>query len=178
MLQHAVDTLRSVCAVTVTVQPDQLRQARRVVPADVELSSAEDFWTDPPDRVLVHDSLCPLVPAEFLERLASAEQPTAAYRPVTDTLKVVEDDVVGRTIDREQFGILTSPVLVLGATGADRPPTEDVGRLVGWLRERGAVELVLAPQAGRRAVDRASVSVLESLDAVRRTVRQGPPAHS
>lgn len=168
LLEHAVAALRPVCPVTVTGEPGQLRRARRTVPG-VRVCSPEEFWQEAPHRVLVHDCLCPLVPTDFLAGLAAAEENSAAYRPVTDTLKVVHGDVVGGTLDREQFGIVTSPVLVIAPSG--RPPVEDFSDLLVWLRARGPVALVRAPQDGRRAVDVASVDVLESLDAVRRTLR-------
>ena len=75
LLEHAVETLRSVCPVTVTAQQEQAEHARTVLSAEVEVCSPESFWSDPPARVLVHDCLCPLVPRDFLERLARADRP-------------------------------------------------------------------------------------------------------
>ena len=164
LLHHAVETLRSVCEVTVTVEPERAEEARAAVPDGVALSSPGAFWAQPPSRVLLHDCLCPLVPAGFLRAIADRNSPAAAYRPVTDTLKDVDGDVVGGTVDRERFGVLTSPVLLLDLT--QRPPTEDLARLVTWLRRRGPVDLVRSPPLGRRAVDHASVRLLECLDVV------------
>ena len=44
-------------------------------------------------------------------------------------------------------------------------------RLVGWLRERGPVELVVAPAIARRVDDASAVNLLESIDELGRRVR-------
>lgn len=172
LLHHALENLRKLGPVHVTVDPDHVADVRNLVRRErrVTVSLVDDFWAVPRDRVLIHDCLCPLAPADFLGTVADAGIATVAVRPVTDTLKVVEDDTIGGTIDRDNFCIVTSPTLLLDV--AERPPTEDPAALVTWMRERGEVALIRAPQLARRASDASSVSVMESVDALRRTLRE------
>lgn len=58
---------------------------------------------DPPQRVLVHDSARPFVSPDIIARVASALDGADAVIPaipVADTLKRVEGDAVGHTVDR------------------------------------------------------------------------------
>lgn len=114
--------------------------------------------------VVVHDPLFPLAPAALVRAVVAAldgagqEQPVAAVvpvRPVTDTLKRVdEDDVVTATVDREGFRMVYSPqayragalvAALEAATDADlRDPGADVlPRLVQT--GGGRLSSVLAP---------------------------------
>lgn len=172
LLHHALENLRKLGPVNVTADAKHVSDVRALVRHErrVSVSLADDFWAVPRDRVLIHDCLCPLAPEAFLRTVADAGTATVAMRPVTDTLKVVEDDTIGGTIDRDSFCIVTSPILLLDV--AERPPTEDPVALVTWMRERGEVALVRAPQLARRASDASSVSVMESVDALRRTLRE------
>jgi hypothetical protein len=172
LLHHAMESLRKLGPVNVTVDPEQIADVRALVHHErhVTVSLADDFWAVGRDRVLIHDCLCPLAPEGLLRAVAEARTATVAVRPVTDTLKVVEGDTIGGTIDRERFCIVTSPMLLLDVD--ERPPTEDPSALVTWMRERGEVALVRAPQVARRAADASSVSVMESVDALRRTLRE------
>ncbi len=170
LLLHAVAALSGLGAVLVTGDRHQRRRAGAVLPPGTEVADPAALWSAPPVRVLLHDCLCPLVPRAFLEQMACEPGTSAAYRPVTDTLKVVQDDRTVGTVDREQFGIVTSPLLLVGVPG--RPPTEDFAATVLWLRERTSVAMVKAPSIGRRASDRGSLSVLESVDALARSVRE------
>lgn len=172
LVHHALQNLRRLGPVTVTGDPEQLADLRTRLGHErhVTVSLADDFWGVRRDRVLIHDCLCPLAPEDLLRTVAEARTATVAVRPVTDTLKVVEGDNIGGTIDRDRFCIVTSPILLLDV--AERPPTEDPSALVGWMRERGEVALVRAPQVARRAADASSVSVMESVDALRRALRE------
>jgi hypothetical protein len=171
LLVHAVAALAGLGSVVVTGDEQQRRSARPLLPPGVDVAGPDEVWAAPrPRRLLLHDCLCPLVPREFLAQVAGAAGSSAAYRPVTDTLKAVEDDRTVGTVDRDQFGIVTSPLLLVDAAG--RPPTEDFAATVLWLRERTTVTLVKAPSIGRRAADLGSLSVLESVDALARSVRE------
>lgn len=169
LLVHAARALAGLGPVVVTGDRRQRRRARGLLPGWVDLADPEDVWSAEQRRVLLHDSLCPLVPRWFLEQLGGEHGSAAAYRPVTDTLKVVEDDRTAGTVDREQFGIVTSPLLLADVAG--RPPTEDFAAVVGWLRARTPVKLVEAPSIGRRVADVGSLSVLESVDALAHRVQ-------
>lgn len=142
---------------------------------------------DPAAGLLVHDSLCPLTSSDFIhdvrrQAAAGPDRSLLAYRPVTDTVKTVVDSRIQGTIDREGLAALVSPVVVAGgvlaAALADgvAPPIDDFGRLAGWLRARGEVELVRAPSLARRVDDASSVNLLECVDELSRSVRRGQPA--
>jgi 2-C-methyl-D-erythritol 4-phosphate cytidylyltransferase len=86
-------------------------------------------------------------------------------RPVTDTVKSVDDGFVGETIDRSQLVAVASPI-VLPATvvaALDGLPTTDFAALVAELRRRYPVELVEAPPTARRVGSTDDVRVLEAL---------------
>jgi hypothetical protein len=172
LLHHALENLLKLGPVNVTADPEQVAEVRALVRHErrVSVSLPDDFWLARHDRVLIHDCLCPLAPEGLLRTVAEARTATVAVRPVTDTLKVVEGATIGGTIDRDRFCIVTSPMLLLDV--AERPPTEDPSALVTWMRERGEVALVRAPQVARRAADASSVSVMESVDALRRALRE------
>lgn len=121
------------------------------------------------EPVVLHDALCPMTPAAFIaECLASAvarNSVVVGVRPVTDTVKRVEDDVVGDTVDRTSFVAVASPV-VLPATvvaALDGLPSLDFAQLVSTLGERFPVEMVEAPAAGRRVASEEDVRLLEAL---------------
>jgi hypothetical protein len=167
LLVHAVAALAGLGPVVVTGDEQQRGRARPLLPSAVDVAGPDEVWAAPrPGRLLLHDCLCPLVPREFLAQVAAAAGSAAAYRPVTDTLKVVEDGRAVGTLDRDRFGIVTSPLLLVDVVG--RPPTEDFAATVEWLRARTSVAVVEAPSVGRRAADPGSLSVLESVDAVAR----------
>lgn len=116
------------------------------------------------DVVVVHDPLFPLAPAalvravvEALEGDDGATGPAAVVpvRPVTDTLKRVdEDEVVTGTVDREGFRMVYSPqayragALAAALDGADDAALRDPGAdvLPRLVQERGGrLSSVLAP---------------------------------
>lgn len=139
----------------------------------------ERLTARPARPLVVHDALCPLVTADFIETVlgraaARPDVPVVAVRAVTDTLKAVVDGRIAGTIDRDLLVTVTSPVVVPAALLADPaqpPPVTDGAALVAWLRERGEVDLVRAPSLGRRIEDVRAVRLLESLDEVGHRVR-------
>ena len=185
---HCVRTLHQAlpvaAEVVVTVDPAQEPRAR----ADLarhrlhgRVEEAGPWWSTCAaleGSVVMLDPLCPLVPARFVAALVSraAEEESraiAAFRPVTDTIKTVVDHQIADTINRDDFAIITSPVVVsAGLLGGDPPPTGDFADLVAWLRRRGGVDLVKAPSMGRRVDDESAVSVLECVDEIGRAVQE------
>jgi hypothetical protein len=134
------------------------------------------WWADRADRVdLLHDPLCPLVPAHFLRQLgdrAAAGPALAAVRPVTDTVKTARGDRIHGTIDRDRLGVVVAPVTIPAGVGAGGPvPPLGFARLVEWLRERVPLELVRAPSLARRVDDAGGVVLLECVDEIARRVR-------
>jgi 2-C-methyl-D-erythritol 4-phosphate cytidylyltransferase len=207
---HAVRALLGVDAVAgrlvVTVDIGQREAAVAALDRSglsVDVSDARTWWRTVADpvTVVVHDPLCPLVPASFLagclaESSADGEA-VVAFRPVTDTIKTVVDGHIADTLDRDLFCVVASPVvfhhdpdrqgdqarekaqdqgLDQQRNGADEdstwPPTDDFGALSTWLRERGPVRMRKAPSLGRRVDDASAVNLLECLDETARSVRQ------
>lgn len=135
-------------------------------------------------ELLVHDALCPLIPADFLRSVLhrADEQPQqsiVAFRPITDTLKAVVDERILGTIDRERLVAIASPILVsseivVREVGTSPPPVHDFAEIVPWLRQRGEVELLRAPSLGRRVEHARAVHLLECMDEVARRVRAEP----
>ena len=118
---------------------------------------------------VLHDPLCPMTPASFISECVSralgADRVVVAYRPVTDTVKVVDDGFLGDTVDRAGLRVVVSPIVlppsVVGALTA--LPTTDFEGLAESLREAYAVELVEAPAAARRVGSLDDLRVLEAL---------------
>jgi 2-C-methyl-D-erythritol 4-phosphate cytidylyltransferase len=157
--------------------------------AHVDVRAGTGWWervrdADPSAGLLVHDALCPLASADFIRGLrrdaADPESSLLAYRPVTDTVKTVQDSRIHGTIDREGLAALVSPavvaprVLAAALEADDRPPVDDFARLAAWLRARGPVELVRAPSLARRVDDASAVNLLECVDELARRVRREP----
>ena len=180
---HAVRALLDVeplaDRVVVTAEPDRVAEAASALERadlDVPVQDADRWWARLTGRltVLLHDPLCPLVPAWFLT--GCLEGPGAAlvaFRPVTDTIKTVIDERIVDTLDRDRFGIVASPVVFDHDEGGDRPvSTEDFAALATWLRGRGAVRLRKAPSLGRRVDDPSAVNLLECMDEMAHAVRE------
>ena len=118
---------------------------------------------------LLHDALCPMTPASFLaECLLEAvahDAVVVGVRPVTDTVKHVEDGYVGATVDRASLLAVTSPVVLPASVVAalDHLPSTDFAALVAYLGERFPVRTREAPPEGRRVGSEEDVRVLEAL---------------
>jgi len=122
------------------------------------------------EDLVLHDSLCPMTPPDFisacLDRARSTGRPVVGVRPVTDTVKVVAEQLVGATLDREALLSVTSPLVVPAAVLAGMPerPDVDLARAVGDLVAAGhAVETIAAPPEGRRVASPEDVRVLDAL---------------
>jgi len=103
--------------------------------------------------------------ASCVERAVEHACVVVGVRPVTDTVKVVEDGVVGATVDRDGLVAVASPVVLPPAVleALDEPPATDFLALVAALRRRFPVELVEAPPAARRIGSVEDLRVLEAL---------------
>lgn len=138
-----------------------------VHPIDSGISWEEIAYTGEP--VVLHDPLCPMTPAEFIAacvvRAVTEDAVVVGVRPVTDTVKVVTDGVVGETVDREGLRTICSPVVLPASVVAALPslPSLHFEELVPMLREHFKVELVPAPAEARRVANVEDVSVLEAL---------------
>ncbi len=88
------------------------------------------------------------------------------FRPVTDTVKVVADDRVGQTLDRDDLRAITSPLVLPAQVVAqlDRRPATDLARAVADLAGAGhRVRLLEAPSEGRRVSSVEDVRILDAL---------------
>jgi 2-C-methyl-D-erythritol 4-phosphate cytidylyltransferase len=122
------------------------------------------------DRALVvHDPLCPLTPAGFIEAAVEECERTGAVvvgvRQVTDTVKEYDGSTVGATVDREQLLCVTSPVVLPAAVvqAVDGLDIDDLAALVGELSMRFPVRHLEAPPLGRRIVGEQDLEVLVAL---------------
>lgn len=129
--------------------------------------------------VIIHDPLCPLVPAGFIRELlarALAGVAVVGVRPVVDTVKATIDGAVSGTVDRDTLCIVSSPIVLPGARLAAvvdvGSALRDLSSLVQLLRAEGDVELVAAPSASRRIEDRSGLALLASVDAVGHRLRE------
>ena len=142
-------------------------------PWEAVVSAGEPF--------VVHDPLCPMTPPEFIAhcvaRALDRSCVVVGVRPVTDTVKVVADGVVGETVDREGLVAVAAPVVLPPSVVAelDDLPTHDLVELVATLRSRYPVELVEAPPAARRVGSEDDVWDLEALTAGGRPVDEPGP---
>ncbi|WP_296602538.1 2-C-methyl-D-erythritol 4-phosphate cytidylyltransferase [Nocardioides sp.] len=142
-------------------------------PWEAVVSAGEPF--------VVHDPLCPMTPPEFIAhcvaRALERSCVVVGVRPVTDTVKVVAEGVVGETVDREGLVAVAAPVVLPPSVVADLGglPSHDLVELVATLRSRYPVELVEAPPAARRVGSEDDVRVLEALTAGDRPIDQPGP---
>lgn len=118
---------------------------------------------------VLHDPLCPMTPADFVARCVEAaverDAVVVAVRPVTDTVKVVADGLVGETLDRSELVEVTSPIVLPAAVVAqlDAAPGGDFAAIAAALAARFPVVTLEAPPEGRRVADLDDVRVLEAL---------------
>jgi 2-C-methyl-D-erythritol 4-phosphate cytidylyltransferase len=121
---------------------------------------------------VLHDALCPMTPPDFIAECVETSRETGAVvvgvRPVTDTVKVVADGLIGDTVDREGLLALASPVVVPASllAGLGGWPGPDLSALVTRLAATGhTVTTLTAPPEGRRVASLDAVRLLEALTA-------------
>lgn len=123
------------------------------------------------EPLVLHDALCPLAPPDFLAaclvEAVSADRPVLGARPVTDTVKRVEDGALGETLDRDALIAVASPLVLparvvatLPDPGLDGPL--DLAALAASLADREQLVVALAPPAARRVHDLDDVRLLEA----------------
>ena len=123
------------------------------------------------EPLVLHDPLCPMTPPDFIAdcvaRSLERSCVVVGVRPVTDTVKVVADGLVGETVDRDSLVSVAAPVVLPPDVVAalDGLATYDLVELVAGLRRRFPVELVEAPPSARRVGSREELAVLEALTA-------------
>lgn len=121
------------------------------------------------ETYVLHDPLCPLTPPWFIAECVARSQAdqvvVVGVRPVTDTVKVVEDDVVGETADRDELVAVASPIVIPPAVlaGMPDPPGTDFTEIVTSLRADHEVVLLEAPTEARRVGSADDLQVLEKL---------------
>jgi 2-C-methyl-D-erythritol 4-phosphate cytidylyltransferase len=123
------------------------------------------------EPVVLHDTLCPMTPADFIascvRRSLDDDVIVVATRPVTDTIKRVADGMVGETVDREGLTSVVSPVVLppTMVTGVVDEPGSDLVALVARLATAHPVVLVEAPASARRVSSLEEIALLEALTA-------------
>jgi 2-C-methyl-D-erythritol 4-phosphate cytidylyltransferase len=141
-----------------------------VLPLDTRTSTEGVLDAELP--LVLHDALCPMTPPEFIaacvRRAVEADVVVAGVLPVTDTVKVLHDGLVGETLDRDALVRVVSPVVVpvslverVSALLAD--PGRDLADLVEALRALATVELLEAPAEAMRVSTPEDLRVLEAL---------------
>lgn len=119
--------------------------------------------------LVLHDSLCPLTPPDFIAACVARSVETGsvvvATRPVTDTVKQVADGYVGQTVERDDLLVVCSPVVLPPAVVAalDALPSLDLTELVATLRASYDVVTVTAPPSAARVSGPDDVRLLEAL---------------
>lgn len=119
--------------------------------------------------LLLHDPLCPLAPAEFLAeavvRCLAEDRVVVGFRPVTDTVKLRDGDLLGETVDRTTLRSIASPVVVPWRVLATRTSLDasDLPRLVASLAPVEEVVWLEAPALARRIGSAEEIAVLEAL---------------
>jgi len=121
--------------------------------------------------LVLHDSLCPMTPVGFiaacLRRALDEDAVVVATRPVTDTIKVLTDGLVGDTVDRDGLTSVVSPVVLppsVVSALVDQPST-DLVELVAELARSHRLVLVEAPASARRVSSVDDLQLLEALTA-------------
>lgn len=136
----------------------------------VDATVAWEAWVEAERDVVLHDALCPMTPPSFitscLDHARATGRPVVGVRPVTDTVKVVEDGRVGATLDRDSLVAVTSPLVIPAAVVAQlvSRPSGDLARAVADLAAAGhRVETLQAPAEGRRVSSVDDVRLLTAL---------------
>ena len=130
---------------------------------------------DAAQMLVIHDPLCPLTPASFIEEAIEESRESGAVvvgvRPVTDTVKEYNDSTdpaqLGATLDRDELICVTSPVVLPASVVAalDDLVLDDLAELVADLSRRFPVRHLPAPPLGRRIVDEDDLGVLSASSA-------------
>lgn len=124
---------------------------------------------DSGEPFVLHDALCPMTPPAFIEscvrRAVEADVVVAGVRPVTDTVKVLNGEVVGATVDRESLVRVVSPVVIPASRvdGVSADASTDLADLVAALSDEGQVVLLEAPPEAMRVAGSEDLRVLEAL---------------
>ena len=138
-----------------------------VMPVDLGTEWAGIIAADEP--FVLHDTLCPMTPASFIAECVAAavagDTVVVGVRPVTDTVKRVEEGFVGGTVDRTALVAIASPVVLPPSVVAslEALPSLDFADLVTALQGRFPVELREAPPEARRVATDDDVRLLEAL---------------
>jgi 2-C-methyl-D-erythritol 4-phosphate cytidylyltransferase len=141
-----------------------------VVPLDARTTMEGVVDTEAP--LVLHDSLCPMTPPDFIaacvRRAVDEGVVVVGVRPVTDTVKVLHDGLVGETLDRDSLALVASPVVVPATVAAEHTDllddaALDLATLTDALRARTTVVLVDAPPTAARVAGAADLRVLEAL---------------
>jgi 2-C-methyl-D-erythritol 4-phosphate cytidylyltransferase len=119
--------------------------------------------------LLLHDPLCPLAPADLLRgavaRCLETGRTVVGFRPVTDTVKTTDGDLLGATVDRSGLRAVASPVVIAAEVLArlETVDASDFAALVAGLATRGAIEWLEVPAIARRITGAADLPLLEAL---------------
>jgi 2-C-methyl-D-erythritol 4-phosphate cytidylyltransferase len=175
---HAVDALLQSGAHTVLVlaAADQLASAAEALrgrPAVelVECPAGESRVRQAisAGQVVVHDPLCPLVPASVLRAAVDRWEPgtaSVAVLDLVDTVKTTRDEVVRSTLDRGSLRSVGSPVVLPGALLNECADLTAIlsrpAALVAALAGSCPVRFVTASPLSIRAEDASSLRVLAS----------------
>lgn len=146
--------------------------------AGVELLDFTAGWADVQVRetaLVVHDPLCPGTPSAFLAEAVrtavEADVVVVGVRPVTDTVKSRDGDLLDETVDRAGLVAVTSPVVLPASVvaslpeGPDESDLADLADLVTRLRAGHELRFLEAPAAGRRVTDESDLRLVEALAA-------------
>ncbi|GAB4012572.1 2-C-methyl-D-erythritol 4-phosphate cytidylyltransferase [Nocardioides ultimimeridianus] len=127
------------------------------------------------EPLVLHDPLCPMTPPSFLAECVESCVATGAVvigvRPVTDTVKQVDGELLGATVDRDALVAVCSPVAlppdILAELIAAGPIPTDLVALLAVLRAAhpDRIDLVEAPAAARRVGSAEDIRVLQALTA-------------
>jgi 2-C-methyl-D-erythritol 4-phosphate cytidylyltransferase len=183
LVLSAVDTLTAagVGRVLVLAAAEQLASAAEALRGSraVELVECPDGETrvresvSAGDVVVVHEPLCPLMPASVLRHaVAHWEAGTAsvAVLDVVDTVKATRDGVVTSTLDRSALRIVASPTVLPGAVLRDLPDLRATlsrpASLVAAIGGRCPVRLAAASPLSMRVEDASSLRVLAAFGAL------------
>lgn len=138
-----------------------------VLPVDMPVTW--DTVVEAGEAYVLHDALCPMTPPEFIaqcvETALARDAVVIAVRPVTDTVKRLDGDIVAETVDRDGLLEVLSPIVLPAAvvsTLAEAPIT-DFAAFAADLATRFPIVTVTAPAAAARVRSLEDVRTLEAL---------------